>query len=411
MRRRLRPFAARAAAILALALAALVAACGDHTAPPKRAIALTECRLPRLAVAAQCGEWEVPEDRSRPEGRRIKLVVAVLPANTLNPRADPLFVLAGGPGQAATRLGPFAAQLVDVRRDRDVVLLDQRGTGRSSPLDCASFRHDDGLDAALDIDPLPRARACLAELAARGVDPAQYTTAAFVADLDAVRAALGYQRINLWGGSYGSRAALEYLRAHPARVRSVVLDGVVPPGMAPLLDVWPTREAALAGVLAACASSPACAAAHPDLAAALDAIDARLGTAGRAVTLTDPRAGEARTLQLAPDQVLAALHALFYVPELASLLPEVIDDAAEGNFAPLFAATSLLGADLAEQLDAALHFAVTCADDAPRLTPARVEQALAGARARADPFELARRGHDARDALQAVAQALSLIHI
>ena len=388
MRRRLRTLAARAAATFpgtaaVLALAAVATACGDRGGPPARAIALAECRLPRLAVAAQCGEWEVPEDRSRPEGRRIKLVVAVLPANTLNPRADPLFILAGGPGQAATRLGPFAAQLVDVRRNRDIVLVDQRGTGRSSPLDCVAFRPSEGPDAAIDVDPLPKARGCLAQLAARGVDPTQYTTAAFVADLDAVRAALGYERINLWGGSYGSRAALEYLRAHPAYVRSMVLDGVVPPGMVPLVDVWPTREAAFAGVLAACANSPACDAAHLNLEAALATIGESLGATGREVAFTDPRTGETRTLQLDFDQVLAALQGLLYVPELASLLPEVIDAARDGNFAPLFAARSLLGADLAEQVDPALHFAVTCADDAPRLTPARIEQALAGARTRA----------------------------
>lgn len=388
MRRRSHPLAIRTAARIPgvaawLALAAIVAACGERGGAPAGGIALAQCRLPRLAIAAQCGEWEVPEDRSQPNGRRIRLTVAVLAANTLTPRPDPLFVLAGGPGQAATRLGPFAAQLVDVRRDRDIVLVDQRGTGRSSPLDCAAWRHEDSLETAIDIDPLGKAGACLEELAARGVDPAQYTTAAFVADLDAVRIALGYDRVNLWGGSYGTRVAQEYLRRHPAQVRSMVLDGVVPPGMTPLLDVWPTREAALAAVLAACAGSPACHAAHPDLAAALAAIGERLGPTGREITLTDPRTGDARTLRLSVDHVLAALQALFYVPELSSLLPEVIGRAAAGDFGPLFAAVSLLTADVAEQLDTALHFSVTCADDAARLTPARVAEALAGVRTRA----------------------------
>ncbi len=172
----------------------------------------------------------MPENRDRPGGRRISLAVAVLPANTLNPRPDPLFILAGGPGQAASYLGPFAASLTDVRKDRDIVLVDQRGTGRSSPLDCAAFRPDDSPEATLELDPVPKAAACAKELAARGVDAAQYTTAAWVADLDAVRAALGYPTINLWGGSYGTRVALEYVRRHPDRVRSIVLDGVAPPG-------------------------------------------------------------------------------------------------------------------------------------------------------------------------------------
>src|SRR5512141_1884963 len=195
-----------AAALTGVALG--LAGCGDSGAPA-RTIALADCRLPKLPVAAQCGTFEVPENRDRPRGRRINLAIAVLPANALNPRADPLFIVAGGPGQAASYLGPFAASLTGVRRDRDIVLVDQRGTGRSSPLTCAAFKPDDR----------PKAAACAKELAAQGVDAAQYTTAAWVADLDAVRAALGYARVNLWGGSYGTRVAQEYLRRHPSRVR------------------------------------------------------------------------------------------------------------------------------------------------------------------------------------------------
>jgi pimeloyl-ACP methyl ester carboxylesterase len=375
-RRRLTAIAA------ALWLGATLAGCGDGSDAPRRSITLTECRLSRLAAPAQCGELVVPENRERPDGRRITLAIAVLPANTLSPRPDPLFILAGGPGQAASALGPFAAQLSLVRKDRDLVLVDQRGTGRSSPLDCAAFKPDDSPDAAIELDPVPKAVACAQELAARGVDPAQYTTAAWIADLDAVRAALGYARINLWGGSYGSRVALEYLRRHPDRVRSVVLDGVVPPAMRVSLDVWPTRDAALSAVLDACAKSPACRAAHPDLAATLAGIRAALGSVGREVSVADPRTGERRTLTLTFDHVLAALQPLVYLPELAALVPEVVGRASAGDFDPLFAAAMLVTGDIAEQMNAALHYSVTCAEDVPRVAPADVQSALAGVRTR-----------------------------
>src|SRR6185437_11714657 len=148
---------------------------------------------------------------------------------------------------------------------------DQRGTGRSSPLACAAFKPDHDLASALEIDPVPKARACAAELAARGVDLTQYTTTAFVGDLEDVRRALDYPRINLWGGSYGTRVAQDYLRRHPAVIRSVVLDGVAPPSMIISLDVWTTRERAIDAVVAACGRSTACRAAHPDIAATLDA--------------------------------------------------------------------------------------------------------------------------------------------
>ncbi len=181
-----------------------------------------------------------------------------------------------------------------MRKDRDIVLVDQRGTGRSSPLTCAAFKPDDSAEATLELDPVPKAAACAKELAVQGVDAAQYTTAAWIADLDAVRAALGYAKINLWGGSYGTRAALEYLRRHPSRVRSIVLDGVAPPSMKVSLDVWPSRDLALSAVLDACAQSPACRAAHPDLPAMLDGIRDRLGPKGRDIALIDPRTGGSR---------------------------------------------------------------------------------------------------------------------
>jgi pimeloyl-ACP methyl ester carboxylesterase len=370
----------RAAVLLAApvlaALALGLGGCGD-AARPRGAVTLADCRLPKLPLAAQCGTLEVPENRNQPGGRKVALSIAVLPANTLHPRADPLFILAGGPGQAASFLGPFAAALTGVRKDRDIVLVDQRGTGRSSPLVCAAFKADHSLEGTLEFDPVPKAAECARELAAQGVDAAQYTTSAWIADLDAVRAALGYDRINLWGGSYGTRAALEYLRRHPEHVRSVVLDGVASPSMKTTLDVWPSREAALAAVFEACAASPACAAAHPDLARTLDAIRERLGPQGRDMALTDPRTGATQTIRMTFDLVIGALQPFTYAPELSALLPEVIGRAAEGDFGPLHAGAMLVTGDLDEQSNTALHYSVTCAEDVPRVTAAEAAGKLA----------------------------------
>ncbi len=368
------------AALVALAMG--IAGCGDG-ATPVRSIALVECRLPKLSVAAQCGTLEVPENRANPEGRKIALAIAVLPANTLNPRVDPLFVLAGGPGQAASFLGPFAAALTGVRKDRDIVLVDQRGTGRSSPLSCAAFKPDDTPEAALELDPVPKATACAKELADKGVDAAQYTTGAWIADLDAVRTALGYAKINLWGGSYGTRAALEYLRRFPDRVRSVVLDGVAPPSMKASLDIWPLRDLALSAVFDACARTPACHEAYPDLAATLSGIRDQLGPNGRDFALTDPRTGKPQTQRVTFDHVIGALQPLTYSPELSALLPEIIGRAATGDFGPLYAGAMLVAAGLEEQMNNALNYSVTCAEDTPRVTPAETDSALADVRSKA----------------------------
>jgi pimeloyl-ACP methyl ester carboxylesterase len=401
-----------AAAVAAFALG--LAGCGQGDAP-RRTIALSECPLPKLPFAAQCGTLEVPENRAKPDGRRISLGIAVLPANTLNPRADPLFILAGGPGQAASFLGPFAALLTGVRKDRDIVLVDQRGTGRSSPLTCATFKPDGTADGTLDIDQAPKAAACASELAAAGVDARQYTTAAWVTDLDAVRNALGYARVNLWGGSYGTRAALEYLRAYPSHVRSIVLDGVAPPSMKVAIDVWPTRDRALTAVLTACAQSAPCRAEHPALPATLDGIRDRLGPNGRDVLVTDPRTGAVEAQRLTFDHVLAALEPLTYSPELSALLPEVIGSMSAGDYGPLFAGAMLVSGDLSQQVNSALHYSVTCTEDAPRVTPADVAAALANVRSQSlAKQELAvcdvwPRGEAAADAAKPVASEVPVL--
>lgn len=355
---------------LSCALASVVAigGCGGEM---RRAptIELTDCRLPKLATAARCGTITVPEDRTRPAGRTLELFVAVLPANTLSPTADPLLILAGGPGQSATSLAPFASRLVDVRRTRDVVLVDQRGTGRSAPLQCTAFAPDENAADALDVDPVPRAKECAAQLAAAGIDVAQYTTGNFVADLEAVRHALGYPRWNLWGGSYGTRVALEYVRRHAPRVRSLVLDGVAPPGLKIPLSVWTTREHALETLFSACEATVSCRTAHPDLRRTLDRIRDELGPEGREVRIVDPRTGEPQSLKLTFAAVLAGLHPLTYIPELAVTLPEILERGAGGDWSPLAAVAQMVTSDLAEQTNIALHYAVTCAEDVPRVAP------------------------------------------
>lgn len=362
-------------ALVVLTAVVALAGCGNDTAHT-RILKLSECRLPNLSSLAQCGEIEVLEDRSKPKGRKITIFAAVLPANTLSPKEDPLLILAGGPGQAASTLAPFASRLNEVRRARDVILIDQRGTGRSSPMNCDAFKPRD--DEALETNPVPRARLCADELRAQGVDAAQYTTTAWIDDLEAMREALGYARWNLWGGSYGTRAAQEYLRRYPDHIRTVTLDAVVPPSMIATLDVWRTRQATLDAVFRACNESPACKSAHPDPAATLATIAKSLGPTGRDVEVVDPRTGKLTRLHVTFDGVLGLLQPLIYAPELSSLLPEMLGLAAAGDFGPLFAATQSTIGNLAEQMNAALHYSVTCAEDVPRITPDMALMSLTG---------------------------------
>lgn len=370
---------AQVIATVVVALSIGAAGCADRASGTRR-IALAECRLPKVAQQAQCGRLEVPEDRRHPGGRQLSIFVALLPANTLSPKPDPLVLLAGGPGQAASALGPFALQLGAIRRTRDIVMIDQRGSGRSSPIECPAFAPDE--HAEFDIDPVPKSLLCLLQLADKGIDASQYTTGAWVADLDDVRDALGYRQLNLWGGSYGTRVAQEYLRRHPEHVRSVVLDGVVPPSMRISFDVWKTRDDALDDSIAACLASAACRKAHPDPAATLQAIRATLH-GGKTVGIRDPRTGVPRELRVDFDTIIGALQPLTYAPEAASMIPELLDLARAGEFEPLLAASLVVVGDLPEQFNAALHYSVTCAEDVPRVTRAERIDGVADERVRA----------------------------
>ncbi len=257
---------------LSLWLGLLLAAAACKPSPtakrPSR-IALTPCRLEGVTREAVCGDYEVFEDRAKQSGRKIALHLAVIPALAPSPEPDPFVMLAGGPGQAATEaIAKVLPAFERISRRRDIVLVDQRGTGRSNPLDCETEDAHASLDEQLSseqMDPEAIAR-CVKGYDA---DVRLYTTPVAMDDLDEVREALGYEKVNLWGGSYGTRAALVYLRQHGDRVRSVVLDGVAPTGMVLPVSFAQDGQRALTLLLDACAKDPACGKAFPNLAAAL----------------------------------------------------------------------------------------------------------------------------------------------
>ncbi len=348
-------------------LVALLSLAGAPPAWAAAALTLADCRLahrePMPTVAARCGVLEVPENPARPAGRRIALAVAVVPAISRDPRPDPLFLLAGGPGQSAREsFVAVAAAFAPIRRERDIVLVDQRGTGGSNRLDCAF--PEDTLDGP---EPPPGeytrlARECLATLPG---DPRFYTTSVAVRDLEAVRAALGYARIDLYGVSYGTRVAQHYARRYPGRVRAMVLDGVVPPtltlGPAMALDA----ERALGLTLGRCAAEPACRAAFGDPRVAWRALLARLERGAVRTFFRDPVTGAARSLDFGRPQLVLAVRMLSYQAKSAALLPLLIDRAAHDDFAPLAAQAAMIGPSLRGELAYGMHNAVVCTEDLP----------------------------------------------
>ncbi len=340
------------------------------------------CWLPGVARPALCGRIARPLDPARPAGPSIDIHYAVLPAQARHPDTDPVLFFAGGPGQSAIESAPiFIARHSRLNQRRDLVFIDQRGTGRSAPLVCA----DDPPDAelaplALRDDPserLRRLRDCRQALQSlpHG-DLRFYTTPLASGDVDALRTQLGAPRINAIGISYGSRAVLDYLRQFPDRVRSAVLDGVMPPDMRLADAAARDNQAALEALLAACAAQPRCAGRYPDLAARLRAL---MATLPRSVQLPHPVSGRIETVRLDREMLLPMLRTPLYAPALAAALPAAIDEAGHGRFAPLAALAAALS-DSGMQLATGMHFSVVCSEDlGPRAPPPPPADAAAAA--------------------------------
>ena len=353
--------------LLVAAAALALAACSPGPEATRPAIALESCRLPGVDSEAKCGRYNVWEDRAAKSGRRIAIDIAIVPARARARDADPILILAGGPGQGAVSLAsqvmPLFARLNDTR---DVVLIDQRGTGNSNPLDCDEDQQQSLQQLFEDALPEKVVTQCLGKLDA---DPRLYLTSIAVDDIDEVRAALGYDKVNLWGGSYGTRMGLEYLRRHGDRVRTVVLDGVAPATMKLPLSFVADGDAALQRLVEACEGETRCRRIYPDLRATIAAVRAELARRPVRAAIQDPRTGEHETISVNENVFLSGLFRPLYVAELASLLPLGITAAAQGDFNPLLAQNLEFADGIAENLSIGMHLSVVCSEDIPRITP------------------------------------------
>jgi pimeloyl-ACP methyl ester carboxylesterase len=357
--------------IIVFVIAIILSACSPQNGDSRTTIGdsakrplFSACRLPSLSMAVECANITVPLKRDYPQSQEtISLRIVRLPANTLRPDPDPLIFLAGGPGQAASALAPFASALVEIRRTRDIFLIDQRGTGESSPLSCAALRDDPDatLAQSLDQEMVTRVHRCLDELRAKNINPLDYGTLAFVEDIEDVRRMLSLKTINMWAGSYGTRVALEYLRRYPENVRTLTLDGVVSPSRSIIAGGWQTREERLNDVIRACALSESCG--KLQLEKILQTLITKFPPSGKRTTITNPRTGTSETVLINFDTIIASLQFLLYTPENAALIPYLIEQIAADRFEPLAAATQSFSRQIEGQLSPALHFSVLCAED------------------------------------------------
>ena len=354
--------------LLVLAVAGCAGTATPSETPSGPIIVLEPCHLSApgssTRLPAKCGTLTVYEDRAALSGRQIVLNIAVLPALSRDPAPDPLFFITGGPGGAATQdYLPVRSAFQRINQDRDIVLVDQRGTGQSHPLDCPPS--EDPLSSSDDEVLEQELTHCLNQLDA---DLDLYTTSIAMDDLDQVRAALGYDKINLYGVSYGTRAALTYLRQHEDHVRTVILDGVLPQDEPLGISIASDAQRALDLIFERCAADSACAQAFPDLRQDFKSLLESLDQEPIAVALSHPTTGEPTEVNFTREQFAQTMRLLSYSQETVALLPLLIHTTqTTGDFSRLAAQHLLVSQRLEGNISEGMSHSVVCAEDAPFL--------------------------------------------
>jgi pimeloyl-ACP methyl ester carboxylesterase len=334
------------------------------------------CVLPEMKEQASCTTIQVFEDRESND-RKIPIHVAILRATNKNALSDPLFVFAGGPGQAASIIADFASEhFAKIRDHRDLVFVDVRGTGESNPLTCNLYGPDVQSYFG-DLFPIDRLKQCRLELEKRA-NLKLYTTTEIVRDLEEVRKALGYGKINLYGTSYGTRVALVYMRMFPDSLRTVILHGPAPTNLkAPLYHAWAGQQS-LEDIFTQCSSDNQCQAAFPNVRKEFEEIVKRIQDSNMTTEITDRVSGQTLAISLSRGVFAEALRNLLYNPKNAAQVPLWIHQAFHGDFR-IFAETNLsLRRAYQQGLAFGMFHSVSCAEDVPFITDADIDRETKG---------------------------------
>ncbi|MGI8733186.1 MAG: alpha/beta fold hydrolase [Pyrinomonadaceae bacterium] len=351
---------------------------------------LKPCEIEGVSGKKLCGTYTVHENRQTKQGRKIDLKIVVFLATGPRPESDPLVYIPGGPGSSATEDAPYLAKpFARIREQRDLLFVDQRGTGSSNPLNCDLFNPAELQSYLGYFFPLEAVRKCRAELESKA-DLKLYTTSIAMDDLDEVRAALGYKQLNLYGASYGTRAALVYLKRHSAHVRTATLFGVSPTNQFMPLAFPQHTERALQGVLSECAGDAACHKAFPELQKETKAVLERLlkgpvevvvnkdSVSGNNSPPPEAATGSGKvTVRLSRNLVAEAIRYMLYNPAAALRIPLFLHLAAHDDFGPLAAAALDYRRGLVASGSNGMYLTVTCAEDLPWIKSDEAERLAA----------------------------------
>jgi pimeloyl-ACP methyl ester carboxylesterase len=337
------------------------------------------CNTPLLTTDAGCGKYEVFEDRTAKTGRKIALNILVLRSLSAKPAADPVFVLAGGPGMGAVSLAKGGGDyLIKLRRERDLVFLDQRGTGESNPLNCNQAANRDEMRTYFTEGVnLPNVRDCRDQLE-KNANLTLYTSQIAMDDLDEVRDALGYEKINLLGGSYGTFAGFVYLRQHPDRVRAAIMEGVSPVEAKIFLPFAKGVEHSLERMFSDCAEDKDCNAAFPKLCAEFKELTAKIEKQPAVFESTNFINGKREQITLSRNIFSEQIRTMLYIPIYWRWLPVLIHEANANNFGPFASIAFTNMRSLLGQLAGGMSLSVICAEDVPFITEDEIKRDTAG---------------------------------
>ncbi|MBZ5521735.1 MAG: alpha/beta hydrolase [Acidobacteriia bacterium] len=339
-------------------------------------VALEPCRTVDGNSEALCGKYELYENRQSRSGRKIALNIMVMPSTSEKPEADPFFALAGGPGQSAIEAFPIIGFITRVREHRDVVLVDQRGTGGSNPLQCELRNPKEAQTVVGEFYSLEKLRACRAELEKRA-DLTQYTTSIAMDDIDEVRQAMGYDKINVFGGSYGTRAALVYLRLHGEHVRTLALEAVVPPQYRIPITFAHTIQNSVDQLIDRCAADSDCHKDYPDLRKEFNTVLERLDKAPAQFEVNNRGVGR-QQVTLSRAMFVASLRPMLYLPAIASQFPFMIHRLYLNNWEGYGTTFMNLINSIDKGLARGMSFSVVCAEDVPGLTEEEIRKGTSG---------------------------------
>lgn len=322
---------------------------------------MAPCFIAGIKERVSCGTMDLPLNYDDPDGVKVPIHVAVVPAVSATPETDPILVFAGGPGQAAGDYGGFVnLAFYEIQKKRDIILIDQRGTGKSYGMRCGS----EDLEEAL-FDRKQAAEMCRADY---DIDVRHFTLENVIRDTDEVRKQLGYDQLNLWGASYGTKTVSLYLKRYPEHVRSIIVDGVLPPDQSLFLSAPASAERALGKLVDDCRAQPSCAAAFPDFKNQVNDLIERAVQGKMNFNGIDPVSGKYLDIDLDFEIVVESIRSVMYGAEGTTLLPYVVNEAHGGNLAPMLA--SLLGSSaIADTMYMGATFSLLCGEDVASISP------------------------------------------